>query len=336
MTERTVTVRSFAKINLDLRVLYKRPDHFHELRSVFQTISLADTIRIRYSTARRTRLAINGNIDIPDNLIIRAAAEVLDAARIHAHVKFELDKQIPMGAGLGGGSSNAAAVLLALPVLAGARIPLERLVQVGGELGSDVPFFLYGGTALGIGRGTELYPLPDVPVRNGVLVAPGLHVSTADAYRDLNRSVRESSPSGDGALTSAAGGRDTDDFRSLVWSLANARPGEAWKSLCANDFEPAVFKRHPALFAWKKRLAKLGASPALMTGSGSALFGLFRSSASARSAAAALAEKGPTGTRAITMTLLTRSRYRGAWRRVLAEHSNTDLQWPPQSRYSKP
>src|SRR4051812_40235024 len=115
MGERSATVPSFAKINLDLRVLYKRPDGFHELRTVFQTISLADTIRIQFERGRRTRLAISGNVDIPDNLIGRAAKAVLDVARVAGAVSFELRKAIPMGAGLGGGSSNAAAVLLALP-----------------------------------------------------------------------------------------------------------------------------------------------------------------------------------------------------------------------------
>ena len=166
--ERIATVRSFAKINLDLRVLYKRPDDYHELRTIFQTISLADAIHIGYTPARHTRLAIEGNVDIPDNLIVRAAQAVLDAGRVRGEVKFRLEKKIPMGAGLGGGSSNAAAVLLALPVLAGARIPLARLVELGTALGSDVPFFLYGGTALGIGRGTELYPLADVSARHSL------------------------------------------------------------------------------------------------------------------------------------------------------------------------
>ena len=123
MPERSATVQSFAKINLDLRVLYRRPDNFHELRSVFQTISLADTIQIRYQKARQTRLAIAGNVDIPDNLILRAARAVLDRARLAAEVTFTLTKRIPMGAGLGGGSSNAAAVLLALPC---SRAPASR------------------------------------------------------------------------------------------------------------------------------------------------------------------------------------------------------------------
>ncbi len=337
MSERSATVRSFAKINLDLRVLYKRPDNFHELRTIFQTISLADTIRIDYRKAKTTRLAIEGNIDIPGNLILRAAQAVLDHGRVSAEVRFGLEKCIPMGAGLGGGSSNAAAVLLALPVLAGLRIPLETLARIGAGLGSDVPFFLYGGTALGIGRGTELYPLADVPPHAGILVAPGVHVSTAEAYRDLGRRpVTELSPSGDPALTLAEAGADTDGFRSLVWRLAAARPSEGWARLCTNDFEPAVFARHPELLAIKRRLAKVGASPAMMTGSGSALFGLFQTSAEAESAFAALTRRSSAETLTTRITLMTRSRYRSEWRRFLAGQIDPDIQWPPQSSYSKP
>ncbi len=154
---RRVRLRSLAKVNLDLRVLHKRADGFHELRTVFQTISLADTIDIEYEPARRTVLELDDPLAIPDNLILRAARAALDAMKVHARVRFRLQKRIPMGGGLGGGSSNAAAVLLALPVLAGRRIPFDRLLDLGGELGSDVPFFLTGGTAVAIGRGTEFY-----------------------------------------------------------------------------------------------------------------------------------------------------------------------------------
>src|SRR5579872_3869696 len=136
---RRVRLRSLAKVNLDLRVLHKRTDGFHELRTVFQTISLADTLEIDYQPARRTILEIDDPLAIPDNLILRAARASLDAMKVHARIRFRLRKRIPMGAGLGGGSSNAAAVLLALPVLAGHALPLDRLITLGAELGSDVP-----------------------------------------------------------------------------------------------------------------------------------------------------------------------------------------------------
>ena len=183
---KSVKLRSLAKINLDLRILNKRSDGFHELRTVFQTISLSDTIEIEYEKARRTELTIEGSIDIPDNLILRAAQTYLDAAKLHARVHFRLTKKIPMGGGLGGGSSDAAAVLLALPVLAGKRVDTE---QIAATLGSDVPFFLHGGTMLGLSRGEELYPLSDLAEEPILLVSSGLHVATGPAYAALGRGL---------------------------------------------------------------------------------------------------------------------------------------------------
>src|SRR5450432_114166 len=131
---RRVRLRSPAKVNLDLRVLPKRADGFHELRTVFQTISLADRIVIDYDPARRTVLELEDPLAIPENLGLRAARAALDAMKVHAQITFRLQKRIPMGGGLGGGSSNAAAVLLALPVLAGRRIPFDSLLELGAEL----------------------------------------------------------------------------------------------------------------------------------------------------------------------------------------------------------
>src|SRR6202050_3979275 len=133
---KSVKLKALAKINLDLRILNKRADGFHELRTVFQTISLADMIHIDYEPARRAELNLEGNVDIPDNLIRRAAEGLLDALKIHARIRFRLDKRIAMGGGLGGGSSDAAAVLLALPVLAGRAAPDQKIVrEIAAELG---------------------------------------------------------------------------------------------------------------------------------------------------------------------------------------------------------
>ena len=179
-------MRALAKINLDLRVLGQRPDGYHELRSIFQTVSLADTLEVAFTPARRTTIQLADGAGIPDNLVLRAADLAMEAMRSDGRVEMRLEKRIPMGAGLGGGSSDAAAVLLALPVLAGGALDFEQLAALAGQLGSDVNFFLVGGAAAGIGRGTELYPLPDSPARAGILLAPGVHVSTAEAYRALS------------------------------------------------------------------------------------------------------------------------------------------------------
>ena len=166
-----VTVPSFAKLNLDLRILSKRPDGYHDLRTIFQTVSLKDTLRIDFDRAKHTQIFVDSSVEIADNLVVRAAALVLEQLKIKASVHFTLNKRIPMGAGLGGRSSNAAAVLLALPALAGKSIAFDRLLALAETLGSDVPFFLYGGTALGLGRGTELYPLPDLPKYHVLVVS---------------------------------------------------------------------------------------------------------------------------------------------------------------------
>src|SRR6266446_1187952 len=186
---RAVRLRSPAKINLDLRVLHQRPDGFHELRTVFQTISLADVIDIEYEPSPKTAIALDDPLAIPDNLVLRAARSVLGAMKVHARIRFRLEKRIPMGSGLGGGSGNAAAVLLALPVLAGRELSLETLAALGAELGSDVPFFLTGGAMVGVGRGTELYALPDLAQEPVLVVSPGLAVATGPAYQALGRSL---------------------------------------------------------------------------------------------------------------------------------------------------
>jgi 4-diphosphocytidyl-2-C-methyl-D-erythritol kinase len=305
-----VELPCFAKINLDLRVLHRRADQFHELRTIFQSISLHDTLRIEFERARRTELRLDSTIEIEDNIVLKAARAVLDLLKVSARVRFGLRKNIPMGAGLGGGSSNAAAVLLALPALAGKPTELGELHAIGAELGSDVPFFLYGGTAVGLGRGTELYPLPDQPGGYATLVANGTHVSTAEAYRGLNRSMGLSTADlGTNALTSPGLSPILREFQSVAWELDRV---PARHLPLHNDFEEAVFAAHPELAAALKKLRRLGANPVRMTGSGSALFGLFESLAEARTAAGQF-QKG----QAQAVRFLSRPQYRARWLRAL-------------------
>jgi 4-diphosphocytidyl-2-C-methyl-D-erythritol kinase len=306
-----VRVRALAKINLDLRVLAKRPDGYHELRTIFQTISLADTLDIAFTPGRKIAIEIDDPQAIPGNLAVQAAEAALEAVGAAGRVEIRLAKRIPMGAGLGGGSSDAAAVLLALPPLAGRLVEMPRLYRAAAALGSDVPFFLLGGTAVGIGRGAELFPLPDRGPQTGLLVAPRVHVSTAEAYRRL-------SP----RLTSESQQNKIVTFQSLWWG---GGVGEAAR----NDFEAVVFEQVPHLARLKKRLLAAGASRALMTGSGSALFGLFRTGAEASRARRALE-----GEDARRFSLVSRARYRAMWWRALKEHIDQRT-WPPQSRYAR-
>ncbi len=294
-------IRALAKINLDLRVLHRRPDGFHELRTVFQTISLSDRIDIEVHRGR-TRIEIDS--DIPDNLIVRAADLVLAATKTSAKITFQLKKRIPLGGGLGGGSSDAAAVLLALPALLKKAIPLEQLMHLATQLGSDVPFFLLGGAAAAAGRGTELYPLPDLPSYPALLVAPGIHVSTADAYRALNRES-----------TIGLHSSTTSTFQAVVWRVASRLPARQWGSV--NDFESVVFPLHPQLESIRGKLWSLGARPALMSGSGSTLFGVF-AGREAREKARVRLKQEFRNAQVYPVSLVSRTTYRALWRRQLS------------------
>lgn len=310
-TARLVRVRALAKINLDLRVLGKRPDGYHEIRTIFQTISLADSLDIAFTPGRKTSIELDDPLAISDNLVVRAARLAMDAMRVNGRVEMRLRKRIPMGAGLGGGSSDAAAVLLALPALAGRALPLPKLSDVAARLGSDVPFFLLGGAAVGIGRGTELFPLPDRTAMAGLVVAPAVHVNTAQAYRDL-------SP----GLTTESQENKILSFQSQAWERGVDRfPG--------NDFEAVVFKQHRNLADLKKRLMRAGATVVLMTGSGSALFGLFPDRNGISAAMKLLGNE-----KVFRISLVSRARYRQIWWQALGPHAVQDT-WPPQHRYGQ-
>lgn len=315
-------IKSLAKINLDLRVLAKREDGFHELRTVFQTVSLADEIEIEFEKAKQREVLIQDALEIPDNLILRAAHALLDEMKISALVQFRLKKHIPMGGGLGGGSSNAAAVLLALPVLAGKVVPMERLLQLANWFGSDVAFFLNGGTQLGLGRGEELYPLADVKPTPILLVTPDIQVSTGPAYEALGR-----------GLTFIDSSRSINSFQAFVRALDEGRDAGSATSLSVNDFEKVVFRHHPQV---RKIAAGLRTwSPAVrMSGSGSTVFALFESVEERE-----LAVKDPAfdGCRVMKAELVSRRSYQALWYRQLKEHlvPSTEDIWPPRSRYAQ-
>ena len=311
-----VRVRSLAKINLDLRVLNQRPDGYHDLRTVFQTVSLADSLEIEYRPGR-TSIDIKSNLSIPDNLIVKAADIIMDTTGATGRVGFVLKKCIPLGGGLGGGSSNAAAVLLALPVLLKKPLGMEKLMELAASLGSDVPYFLLGGTAAGLGRGTELYPLPDLPSLPALLITPGVHVSTAKAYRALDRK-----------LTMANAGPMMNAFQAVAWRIGGARTPGDWGA--ENDFESVVFRQHPQLKSIKGKLLSLGARPALMSGSGSTIFGIFVSR-QLRDRADKWFRKEFAADQVHSVSLVSRSRYRALWTRQLGVSVDNKL-WPWQSR----
>jgi 4-diphosphocytidyl-2-C-methyl-D-erythritol kinase len=298
----TIRVRSLAKINLDLRVLNKRPDGFHDLRTIFQTISLADSIEIEYRRGP-TKIDINSNFNIPSNIIVKAVDSVLAATGKTGRFGFVLKKRIPLGGGLGGGSSNAAAVLLALPMLLGKRLGIEKTMELAASLGSDVPFFLLGGTAVGLGRGTELYPLPDLGSLPALVITPGIHVSTADAYQSLDRK-----------LTSSSAAPIMKDFQAVAWRVGGQSTPAEW--VVENDFESVVFRQHSHLKLIKGQLLNLGARPALMSGSGSTIFGIFGSRRLRDRAMGWFRKKFATD-QVHSVSLVRRSQYRALWQRQL-------------------
>ena len=277
-------VRAHAKVNLDLRILGTRPDGYHELRTVFQSIELHDTLICAERPGPFTLKSRSTTIPLDhDNLVWKAAAALwraLGRAGEPTDTAVTLEKVIPMEAGLGGGSSDAAAALLAFARLWGGA-PLTLLREVAGGIGADVPFFLSGGTALGLGRGEEIYPLVDLPPHWIVIVQPAYGVSTAEAYTwyDEDR---------------VAGVKEHRELQVLP---------VPWPSRAAqmiNDLEPPVVRRHPEISDIKDQLRAGGAVAAAMSGSGSAVFGLFRT----RPLAAKLLKPLATGG---AKTLLTRT-----------------------------
>ena len=275
MSARTLTVRAHAKVNLDLRVLETRRDGFHDLRTVFQSLELHDTITV---TARRGPFALRcRQPDVPrddTNLAWRAARVLwgtLGRDGEPRDVSVTIVKQIPVCAGLGGGSTDAAATLRALACLwhVSAR---PRLHELAASLGADVPFFLWGGTALGLGRGDVVYPLVDLPQYWVVLVLPQAGVKTVEAYAWYDED-REGSEM-----------RRRRQASPVVWPVQVAD--------MVNDLEGPVVRRIPEIGAAQSALLAAGAVGSAVSGSGSAVFGLFLRRPDAQAARRALARSG--------------------------------------------
>jgi len=286
-----LTVHAHAKVNLDLRVLGVRADGYHELRTVFQSIELHDTLVCAEQPGPFTLKSKAQGLPLDaSNLVWKAAAALWTALGRGGEIRdtlVQIDKKIPVEAGLGGGSADAAAALLALARLWGGA-PITLLREVGGTIGADVPFFLSGGTALGLGRGEEIYPLVDLPPHFVVIVRPPFGVSTAEAYGwyDEDR---------------ASGQRD--EKRELQ-QLPVPWPSRAAQMI--NDLEGPVMRRHQEIGGLKQQLRDLGATAAAMSGSGSAVFGLFRSRSAAERAVKPLSRNGA---KALVTRTLTRGEH---------------------------
>lgn len=284
-----VTVRAPAKINLSLRVLGVRPDGYHELQTVYQSIALWDTLSFRaHGGPFRLSCHRAGAPADERNLVWRAAAALwaaLERPGALCGVSASIRKRIPAAAGLGGGSADAAATLFALQSLWRASLPDRRLRRLAALLGADVPFVLAGGTALGVGRGDIVRPLPDPPRRWIVLVSPPFGVPTAQAYRWFDD---DTAPAAVARAEGAAAARRALRRADLA-------------STVVNDLEPCVARRFPLIAEVAGRLRDSGATAAAMSGSGSTIFGLFEQAGRARLAARHLA--GPRWTTTVVPTL---------------------------------
>jgi 4-diphosphocytidyl-2-C-methyl-D-erythritol kinase len=272
----TITVRAHAKINLDLRVLATRADGYHELATVFQTIGLHDVLTLRPAEEGITIACTDPAVPTDRRNLVWRAVDALQrdsgVGTSRGGVAIDLLKRIPAEAGLGGGSSDAAAALVGVAALWGLAPGREELARLARELGADVPFFLWGGTALGLARGDELVPLASLPALPVVVARPPFGVATAAAFRWFDEAgTGGSAPA---RWPPASGG----------WAAA--------LSQCRNDLEAAVVARHPEIGEGIAVLRRQGARLAAMSGSGSAFFGIFEDPAAATGAAEALASHG--------------------------------------------
>ena len=274
--KKSVRLPAFAKINLCLHVLGKRPDGYHELRTIFQAISLRDTLKLSFepgSSGFHFTLTSNDAALLgPDNLVARAVIAMQRQIGFRGDVTAHLEKKIPVARGMGGGSSDAAAAMIGMLRLTESEVPLARLMEIAAGLGADVPFFLFGGRALAVNRGDEIYPLPNGPRQTIVVVSPrDIGVSTKDAFQWISAD-----------LTKRPEPPKIWGYCALCWSRQGAG--------LSNDFEGPVFHRHPRLEEIRDGLLKRGAADAALAGSGSAVFGIFRNPARARRAARAFPE----------------------------------------------
>jgi len=315
----SVTVRSFAKINLGLYIGPPRPDGFHELRTVYQTIGLYDRITVGVRPGAGIEIQSEDSRVPTDatNTCYRIVERAMAALGAKGRVTVEIEKRLPVQGGLGGASANAVATLLALERALKKRLPQADRLRIAAEVGSDLPLFLVGGTALGVERGEAVFPLPDLPAIPCVIVTPEIGVSTPRAFADWDRKVAKK-------LTVSAPSDSINRFGHVLSAWLSDASGASARSRSRaesplldlvrtgieNDFERVVFPQYPELRDFKSVLEGAGALYASLSGSGSALYGLFRTRDAAKRAVAKLKKAGVPAQATSTMT---RRQY---WKRI--------------------
>jgi 4-diphosphocytidyl-2-C-methyl-D-erythritol kinase len=328
-----VIVRSFAKINLGLCIGARRADGFHELRTIYQTVALHDLIRVEVVRGRGIEILCEDSRVPRDetNTCWRVAELVMAGLRARGRVLILIDKRLPVRGGLGAASGNAVAVLLGLERAVGKQLSSASKLEIAASVGSDLPLFLIGGTVLGVGRGEEVYPAPDLPEVVCVVATPDIGVSTPKAFRDWDSFTgraeqMRTSASTRVSLTATTSSDRINEFGRRVsgWlsSDLSGVPGSSGRGRAGNplldlvrtgienDFEQVVFPKYPELRKVKRVLEKTGAYYASLSGSGSALYGLFRSQAAAKKAVAQL---GKIGTSSVITKTLGRQQYWKKW-----------------------
>jgi len=349
----TVAVRSFAKINLGLYIGAARADGFHDLRTVYQTIALHDVIRVsvernvernvKRSGERKSGrgsgieieieiLCTNKDPRVPldsSNTCYRIARRVMEELGCAGRLRIEIEKRLPVQGGLGAASSNAVATMVGLERALNKKLSRAARLRIAAEVGSDLPLFVVGGTVLGVGRGEEVYPLPDLASVAMVVVTPEVGVSTTGAFSDWDAIVGHST-GGEQLTESPASDRLVEVGRVLsAWLCgfssgypntgASAKGGSRVEKLLLslvrtgieNDFERVVFPKYPELRDIKGALERAGAKYASLSGSGSSLYGLFRLRADAAKAAGLLRKQG---LKAVATSMVARQKY---WERFL-------------------
>jgi 4-diphosphocytidyl-2-C-methyl-D-erythritol kinase len=325
----TVTVRSFAKINVGLEIGAARPDGFHALRTLYQTVDLFDLLHVETLPAAEIEI-VCADPRVPcdaSNTCHKVAERLLRAVGGGRGVRVTIEKRLPVQGGTGGGSSNAVAALFAMEKALGVELSGRERLRIAAEVGSDLPLFLLGGLTLGLGRGEEVYPLPELPALPCVLVTPPVAVSTPRAFRDWDalqaKEMAELTPSAPSATISRFGDSLFEWLSHKILSGVPAECGDRAGTLLldlvrtgiANDFERVVFPQYPELREGKRLLELSGAGYASLSGSGSTLYGLYATPAAAEEAAGQLRAKGLA---VLVTATLPRQEY---WRRLFVEAS---------------
>src|SRR5215469_11588233 len=335
------SVRSFAKINIGLKIGPLREDGFHDLRTNYQTIALADVVRVEVGKGLGIDIACKDKRVPADesNTCWRVAERVLKQLKMRGKVRITIEKNLPVQGGLGAASSNAVATMIALEKELKQQLPPEERLRIASEVGSDLPLFLVGGTVLGTGRGEQVFPLDDLPSWHCVVATPEIGVSTPAAFAEWDEKngtaesgggTRSTKPAESGKLTERESSDRISTFSRSVYEWLNGSftatgvPGngrdraealllDLVRTGIENDFESVVFPKYPAIREVKRALERSGAKYVSLSGSGSSVYGLFADKETAVKAAGALTGQDVP---AVATRTLTREQY---WKEVFSK-----------------